>query len=106
MARIPKSGAQRKLQRYMANLRHQLPILRAKYHVRYLGVFGSYVLGNPRKTSDLDVLVDFSETPGLFEFIQLESDLSALLGIKVDLVMKSTLKPLIGQHILNEVVSL
>ena len=87
-------------------LRHQLPILRAKYHVRYLGVFGSYVQGNPKKTSDLDVLVDFTEAPSLFEFIQLESDLSALLGIKVDLVMKSTLKPLIGKHILSEVVNL
>ena len=87
-------------------LRHQLPMLRAKYHVRSLGVFGSYVQGNPKKTSDLDVLVDFTEAPSLFEFIQLESDLSALLGIKVDLVMKSTLKPLIGKHILREVVNL
>jgi hypothetical protein len=52
------------------------------------------------------VLVDFAEAPSLFEFIQLESYLSALLGVKVDLVMKSTLKPLIGQPILNEVVSL
>jgi predicted nucleotidyltransferase len=106
MVKIPQAAAQQRLQRYMDILRHQLPILRAKYHVRYLGVFGSYVQGNPKKTSDLDVLVDFTEAPSLFEFIQLESDLSALLGVKVDLVMKSTLKPLIGQHILNEVVSL
>ena len=106
MAKFPQPGAQRRLQRYIDILRHQLPILRAKYHVRYLGVFGSYVQGNSGKTSDLDVLVDFAETPGLFEFIQLESELSALLGVKVDLVMKSTLKPLIGQHILSEVVSL
>lgn len=106
MAKIPQSVAQKKLQQYIEILRHQLPILRAKYHVRFLGVFGSYVQGTPRKTSDLDVLVDFTEAPSLFEFIQLESDLSALLGIKVDLVMKSALKPLIGQHILSEVVSL
>jgi predicted nucleotidyltransferase len=90
----------------MDNLSHQLPMLREKYHVRSLGVFGSYVQGNPKKISDLDVLVDFTEAPSLFEFIQLESDLSALLGIKVDLVLKSTLKPLIGKHILSEVVSL
>jgi len=106
MAKIPQAAVQQRLQRYMDILRHQLPILRAKYHVRYLGVFGSYVQGNPKKTSDLDVLVDFTEAPSLFEFIQLESDLSALLGIKVDLVMKSTLKPLIGKHILSEVVNL
>ena len=106
MAKIPQAAVRQRLQRYMDILRHQLPILRAKYHVRYLGVFGSYVQGNPKKTSDLDVLVDFTEAPSLFEFIQLESDLSALLGIKVDLVMKSTLKPLIGKHILSEVVNL
>jgi len=106
MAKIPQSGAQRRLQQYIDVLRLQLPNLRAKYHVRYLGVFGSYVQGTSRKTSDLDVLVDFAQAPSLFEFIQLESDLSALLGVKVDLVMKSTLKPLIGHHILSEVVSL
>ena len=106
MGKISQAAAQQRLQRYMDILRHQLPMLRAKYHVRSLGVFGSYVQGNPKKTSDLDVLVDFTEAPSLFEFIQLESDLSALLGIKVDLVMKSTLKPLIGKHILREVVNL
>jgi hypothetical protein len=87
-------------------LRRQLPNLRVKYHVRYLGIFGSYVQGTSRKNSDLDVLVDFSQSPSLFEFIQLENDLSSIIGVKVDLVMKSTLKPLIGQHILREVVSL
>jgi len=106
MAKIPQSGAQPRLQQYIDVLRLQLPNLRAKYHVRYLGVFGSYVQRTSRKTSDLDVLVDFAQVPSLFEFIQLESDLSALLDVKVDLVMKSTLKPLIGQHILSEVVSL
>jgi hypothetical protein len=106
MARIPQSGSQQKLQRYIDTLRHQLPVLQTKYQVCYLGVFGSYVKGTPGKTSDLDVLVEFAQAPSLFEFLQLESDLSSLLGIKVDLVMKSTLKPLIGQHILSEVVSL
>lgn len=106
MAKIPQSGTERTIQEYMDILRHQLPILQTKYQVRYLGVFGSYVQGTSRKNSDLDVLIDFAEAPSLFEFIQLESDLSALLGVKVDLVMKSTLKPLIGQHILSEVVSL
>jgi hypothetical protein len=83
-----------------------LPILRRRFQVQYLGLFGSYVQGTPRKNSDLDILVEFSETPSLFEFIQLEGYLSELLGIKVDLVMKSTLKPMIGRRILSEVVGL
>jgi len=39
----------------------------------------------------------------LFKFIELENDLSELLGTKVDLVMKTALKPNIGKRILSEV---
>ena len=106
MVRASRLGTQRKLRRYMDTLRRRLPILRTRFHVQYLGIFGSYVQGTPRKDSDLDMLVDFAETPSLFEFIELENYLSVLLGIKVDLVMKGTLKPLIGRRILSEVVGL
>jgi predicted nucleotidyltransferase len=106
MARVSRSGTQRKLRRYIDILRRQLPNLRARFRVQYLGLFGSYVQGTPRRDSDLDVLIEFVEEPSLFEFIELESHLSTLLGVKVDLVMKGTLKPLIGQRILSEVVSL
>ena len=97
---------QRKLPRFLGTLCRQLPMLRKRFHVQYLGVFGSYVQGSPRRDSDLDILVEFSETPSLFEVIELEGYLSTLLGVKVDLVMKGTLKPLIGRQILNEVVGL
>jgi predicted nucleotidyltransferase len=68
-----------------------------------LGVFGSYVRGDQRSDSDLDLLVEFQEPPSLFQFIRLENELSDALGIDVDLVMKSALKPAIGRHILEEV---
>ena len=106
MATVSQLGAQRKLRRYMDALRRELPRLQTRFHVQYLGLFGSYVQGTPRRDSDLDVLVEFAEEPSLFEFIELEDHLSSLLGIKVDLVMKDTLKPLIGRHILSEVVGL
>ncbi|MDP3089940.1 MAG: nucleotidyltransferase family protein [Nitrospira sp.] len=106
MASVSRLGAQRKLRRYTETLRGQLPQLRARFHVRYLGLFGSYVRGVPKKDSDLDVLVEFAEEPGLFRFLELENHLSELLGVKVDLVMKGTLKPLIGRRILSEVVGL
>jgi len=106
MATVSQLGAQRKLRRYMDALRRELPRLRTKFHVQYLGLFGSYVQGTPRRDSDLDVLVEFVEEPSLFEFIELEDHLSSLVGVKVDLVMKGTLKPLIGRQILSEVVGL
>lgn len=81
----------------------QLPKLSKDYSIKSLGVFGSYIRGKQKKTSDLDILVEFNETPSLLTFIALENQLSQVLGVKVDLVMKKTLKPIIGKHILSEV---
>lgn len=85
-------------------LRKHLPELRERYGVRSLGIFGSHVRGEQRKRSDLDILVEFDSAPTLFGFIDLRDYLTDLLGVKVDLVMKSALKPAIGRHILAEVV--
>lgn len=78
--------------------------LSSRYGVKSLGVFGSYVRNVQKKRSDLDVLVEFFESPSLFKFIELEESLADLLGVKVDLVMRDALKPAIGRHILREVV--
>ena len=80
------------------------PMLVEKYSVREIGIFGSYVRNAQTKKSDVDVLVDFSESISLLNFIHLENELSDLLGVKVDLVMKTALKPRIGTHILEEVI--
>jgi len=87
-------------------LRQHLPVLREKYSVSYLGIFGSYIRGEQTKDSDLDVLIQFDKKPGLLKYVELENYLSDLLGVKVDLVMKSALKPNIGRQILNEVKAL
>lgn len=62
------------------------------------------VRGEQTAASDLDLLVSFREPVSLLEFVHLENHLSGMLGVKVDLVMKSALKPRIGKHILEEVV--
>lgn len=91
---------------FMEVLRQHLPELMEKYSVSYIGILGSYIRGEQTKDSDLDILVQFDKTPGLLKYIELENYLSDLLGVKVDLVMKSALKPNIGKRILNEVVAL
>ncbi|MFH1095881.1 MAG: nucleotidyltransferase family protein [Candidatus Desantisbacteria bacterium] len=80
--------------------------LSKQFKIKELGIFGSYVRGEDKKDSDIDILVEFKKTVGLLEFIAIENHLSDTLGIKVDLVMKSALKPRIGRHILEEVVYL
>ena len=87
----------------VSRLRAHLPDLSLRYQIASLGVFGSYVRGDQRSDSDLDLLVEFQEPPTLFQFIRLENELSDVLGVDVDLVMKSALKPAIGRHILREV---
>jgi len=80
--------------------------LRAKYKVEEIGVFGSYVRGQQKKRSDIDILVEFEVVPGLLKFIELEDYLSKLLGIKVDLVRKSSIRKELRDTILQEVAML
>ncbi|MCP3957331.1 MAG: nucleotidyltransferase family protein [bacterium] len=83
-------------------LRSLIPELSDKYQIESLALFGSYVRREQTADSDLDLLVTFHEPPGMFGFVQLENHLSDKLGVKVDLVMKSALKPRIGERILLE----
>jgi len=88
---------------FLLELANNKPLLREQYGVKTLGIFGSYITGKQKETSDVDILVEFERPIGLLKFVTLEQELSELLGKKVDLVMKSALKPRIGERILKEV---
>jgi uncharacterized protein len=94
----------RSLEEILELLRQQIPALSERYGVKTLEVFGSYVRSEQKKDSDLDILITFDEDPSLLTHIALENSLSDLLGIKVDLVMKDSRKPKIGQQILREAI--
>ena len=79
-------------------------LLKKRFKVKEIGLFGSYVRGEQKEDSDVDILVEFEETPTLLEFLELENYLSELLGVKVDLVIKRALKPKIKETVLKEVV--
>lgn len=80
-----------------------LPILRAAGVTRS-SIFGSYVRGDNRKDSDIDILVDFPKSKGLFEFVGLQQKLEEVLGKKVDLGEYSSLKPRIKDSVLSQQV--
>ena len=84
-------------------LRNYKSLLEDKYHVNTLGIFGSYVRNEQAGDSDLDILVDFTAPISLFEFIDMEEELSELLRVKVDLVSRNALRRHIGKRILEEV---
>jgi len=85
-------------------LKQHLFTLRRDFKVEDIGVFGSVVKGNEKPTSDVDVLVTFSETPGFIKFIKLEEYLKKALNRKVDLVTKNALKGVVKDEILSGVI--
>jgi len=101
----PSTKERPDLEEIKSTLQRIMPEIKERYKVKYLGVFGSYVRGEASRTSDLDLLVEFEQAPTLYEFIRMERYLSEQVGIKVDLVMKKTLRPYIGKRILAEVVA-
>jgi predicted nucleotidyltransferase len=62
------------------------------YNPRKIGIFGSFARGEMSKVSDIDVLIEFNDSPSLLTLVKMENDLSALLGIKVDLVTSGAIK--------------
>lgn len=80
-------------------------VLHKKYRVKSIGIFGSFVRNGQRENSDIDILVEFSEPVGL-KFFTLENYLSELLKMKVDLVTKSAIKPIMKEDILKEVIEI
>ncbi len=81
-------------------LRALMPILREKYCVDTIELFGSYVRSEYTKKSDLDILITFSRPYSLWEFIDVKEFLTRILQIKIDLVPRDSIKPLIKDQIL------
>ncbi|MCI5142309.1 MAG: DNA polymerase beta [Candidatus Electrothrix sp. ATG1] len=94
------------LERIRQSLVGQKKKLKNSYKINKLGIFGSYVRGEQRSESDLDILIDYEEAPSLITLIEIENQLSELLGVKVDLVTRKGLKPQLRKQILGEVVYL
>lgn len=77
-------------------------LLMDEYNLSQIGIFGSYAHNSQTHSSDVDILIDVEKPMGLFKFVHLKNHLTELLGIPVDLVMKSALKPALSQRILQE----
>jgi uncharacterized protein len=76
------------------------------FHVTAIYLFGSVLRGEEKKTSDIDLLVEFDPDAriGLFQFSRLQRMLSELLGCKVDLVTPEALHKTMRGQVLKEAV--
>lgn len=79
--------------------------LASHYHITSLALFGSFARDEATQNSDVDVLVDFSQTPDLLTFIELEEKLKSVLGKNVDLVPKRKLRAELSQNIFKEAIA-
>uniref|UniRef100_A0A832G6G4 Nucleotidyltransferase n=1 Tax=Ignavibacterium album TaxID=591197 RepID=A0A832G6G4_9BACT len=79
------------------------PMLKDRYHIKNIGLFGSVVRGDATVISDVDILVEFEEPIGL-EFVSLADELEEILGVKVDLVTPNSIKPRIMKYIKQDLI--
>ena len=89
----------------LEQLREMTPELRSRYGIESLEVFGSWVHGTPSPQSDLDLLVTFHKKPGLMQLGEIQCEISDVLGLAVDLVMKDSLKPRLRPAILDHALA-
>ena len=86
-------------------LKSHSEVVREKFGVKRIGIFGSFARGEEREDSDLDVLVVFEEGQKTFDnYMDLKFYLEDLFGREVDLVTERALKPQLKDSIMKDVV--
>ena len=82
-----------------------LPVLK-KHNVKKAGIFGSFVKGEQKKNSDVDILVEVGKKWSLFDLINLKSNLEKAVKRKVDLVEYECIRKELRENILGEEVQI
>ncbi len=80
-----------------------LPILN-RHGVSRAGIFGSRATGTAKRTSDLDLLIEFKGERSLLDLVALKLDLEAEIDGEVDILTYRSLNPLIKERVLKQEV--
>ena len=84
-------------------LKEKKNYMKMVFHIREIGVFGSFIRGEQTESSDIDVLVEFEKGhKDLFNYMRLRYYLEELLGRKVDLVVKNAVKSRLRERVFSE----
>ncbi len=72
--------------------------------IKWLAIFGSYVSGEAKESSDVDVLIDFTEDAhvGFFKYVRIRRALCEMLGLEVDMVTPQALSKYIKDAVLQQ----
>jgi len=78
-----------------------IPVLE-RYEVKRAAAFGSFVRGEQKQDSDIDILVEFKGDKSLLDLAGLKIELEEALQRKVDVLTYNSLHPLLKDRILRE----
>jgi predicted nucleotidyltransferase len=83
----------------------KLESLCKRNEVKELSLFGSCARGEHRPDSDVDLLVEFlpNASIGLIGYSKMQRELQTIFGIKVELVTKIGLKPIVRKFVLQDI---
>ncbi len=96
---VERNDTMKNLSEIIEILRDHREELRIKYKIEEIKIFGSYVRGEQKESSDIDLIVKFREIPTLIEFVRIQEELERILGIKVDLLTEESISPFIKPYI-------
>ncbi|MBI2641375.1 nucleotidyltransferase domain-containing protein [Candidatus Roizmanbacteria bacterium] len=75
-------------------------------NISYLGIFGSYSRGDEKKTSDIDLLIDFKKTKSFFELAPIQAQFEKIFRKPIDLVLKNRIKKSFKPYIYKDLIPL
>ena len=80
------------------------PVLKERFKVETLDIFGSYARGEQSEESDVDILVTYSQMVSFFTVYDLKTYLQRKLHVKVDIISKKFLNPYLKNRVLQEAI--
>lgn len=80
-----------------------IPILK-KNDVVKAGIFGSYARGEAKKSSDIDIVIQFKGRKSLLDLVGVKQDIEDRLKRKADVLTYDSIHPLLRKIILKEEV--
>jgi len=86
----------------LEGLKHKIIPVLERYDVKRAAVFGSFVRGEQKEDSDIDILVEFEGKKSLLDLAGLKIELEEALQRKVDVLTYNSLHPLLKDRILQE----
>jgi predicted nucleotidyltransferase len=88
----------------LSTLRELKPTLTARYKVKEISLFGSFVRGEQDSSSDIDLLTEFESEADLFDWIGLALYLEEIFDRPVDVVPKHALRAELRESVLDQVI--